>query len=195
MPWKPVPTATGAWWLPQNVTADRYYFDQPFAQLVVNLARRKAYRSLLDVGAGVGKYVHFYRTYGLEAYGIDGLNYAHERSGGLVEQVDLTGESDWCNAVDIVACMEVLEHIPKNYEARVIEQLVCSAKHRLVLSWAGPNQQGNGHVNLQSAAYVHAVLWKQGWREEQNETLQLRKDSSLPWYRSNVIGFVKQNAS
>ena len=194
MPWKPVPTGTGAWWLPQNVTADRYYFDQTFAQAIVNLTRRHAHRSLLDVGAGVGKYVHFYRNQGIEAYGIDGLNYAHERSGGLVEQIDLTGDVDWCRAFDIIACMEVLEHIPREYEARVIQRLVCSAKHRLVISWAGPKQTGNGHVNLRNTSYVRATFFQQGWHEEESTTLQLRRDSSLPWYRSNVIVFVKQSS-
>ena len=48
MPWKPVPTATGAWWLPQNVTADRYYFDLQFAKSIVYLARRQGYLSMYN---------------------------------------------------------------------------------------------------------------------------------------------------
>ena len=51
-----------------------YYFDPSFAQSIVDLARREGFRRVLDVGAGVGKYVRFYRERGLEAFGIDGRN-------------------------------------------------------------------------------------------------------------------------
>lgn len=192
MPWKPVPTTTGAWWLPQNVTADRYYFDQSFAEAVVDLARRGGYGRLLDVGAGVGRYVGFYRARGLEASGIDGLNYAYERSNGLVKEVDFTGESNWCSACEVVTCMEVLEHIPRQHEVRVIENLVCSATHRLLLSWAGPAQKGNGHINPRNASYVRELLAQKGWHEDEAETRRLRARSRLPWYRSNAQVFAKQ---
>jgi len=186
---KPTPTATGAWRLPPNATADRYYFDPSFAQSVVDLAHRKGFRRVLDVGAGIGRYVRFYRERGLEAFGIDGLDGAHERSGGLVQEVDVAREPNWCDVFDVVTCMEVLEHVPRQYESHVLEQLVCAAAHRLVLSWAGPSQKGNGHVNLRDASYVRGALAQRGWREVEAETRQLKNDSRLPWYRGNVLSF------
>lgn len=191
---RPLPTATGAWWLPSNVTLDRYYFDARFAAAVVGLTRRANASRVLDVGAGVGKYVRFYRDHGLGADGLDGLSDAHNRSGGLVRQVDLATDGAWCDPHDVVVCMEVLEHIPEAYEAHVIERLACAAIRRLVLSWAGPHQPGNGHVNLRNQSYVRAAFAAHGLLVRENDTAALRAVSTLPWYRTNALVFARDLA-
>ena len=127
-----------------------------------------------------------YRNREMEAYGVDGLNGAGNRSGGLVKQVDLTKQT-WCRHFGLVVCMEVLEHIPPWHEDAVVEQLKCSAQRRIVLSWAGPRQKGNGHVNLRTEAYVRAKFESLGWSVDERETSALRAASALPWYRNNAL--------
>lgn len=185
-----MPTATGAWWLPPNATANRYYFDRGFAEEVVGLSARLGCTTVLDVGAGVGRYVSYYRARGLAADGFDGLSDAANRSHGLVRQVDLTGpDAVGCRAAEVVTCMEVLEHIPRPFEAHVVARLACAATRRLILSWAGPRQMGNGHVNLRNAKYVEDAIARHGWVVNATETRALRLASGLRWYRTNAVSF------
>lgn len=186
---RPVPNATGAWWLPANAAASRYYFDAGFAGAVVDLSARLNCTTVLDVGAGVGRYVGFYRARGLDAVGIDGLSDVENRSHGLVRQLDLAIERMGCRIAEVVTCMEVLEHIPEAFEAQIVEQLACAATRRLIVSWAAPHQKGNGHVNLRMPSYVQQAFATYGWRPHAAETAALRRASALPWYRSNAFSF------
>ena len=187
--YRPVPTATGAWQLPANVSSS-YYLDAGFAGAVANLSARLNCTTVLDVGAGVGRYVALYRARGLDAVGIDGLSDVANRSHGLVRQLDLAIERMGCRIAEVVTCMEVLEHIPAAVEAQIVEQLACAATQRLIVSWAPPHQKGNGHVNLRTPSYVQQAFATYGWRPHAAETAALRRASALPWYRSNAVSFV-----
>ena len=48
--------------------------------------------------------------------------------------------------------MEVAEHIPSQFEAQFLMNLVQHAKKGILLSWGVPGQQGVGHVNCESSA-------------------------------------------
>ena len=174
-----MPTATGAWWLPANATASRYYFD-PGADAVANLSRRpRLYDAAGRRRRGRGL-VSFYRARGLDAVGVDGLSDVENRSHGLVRQLDLTIERMGCRVAEVVACMEVLEHVPQAFEAQLVEQLACAAARRLILSWATPHQKGNGHVNPRTPGYVLQAFAAYGWRPHAAETAALRRASALP---------------
>lgn len=183
-----IPTGTGAWYAATNASSVAYYFDKSFAAAVVRLSEANNWTSLLDVGAGVGRYVRYYRKRGVNASGVDGLNGVFGRSMGSVDEVDITN-SNWCRHADVVTCLEVMEHVPPAFEERVVDQLVCCAGRRIVLSWAPPLQNGNGHVNLRNASYVRGALERRGWHERADETLALRQASNLRWFRRNVLSF------
>jgi SAM-dependent methyltransferase len=186
------PLPTGAWFLPVNQTREvKYYFDQSLASTVVNLAREGEWNSILDVGAGIGRYARFYQDNGLGTFAIDGLNDASARSGRLVNEIDITGNKSWCHRVDVVMVLEVLEHIPVQFETRVLDDIVCSASKRIILSWAHKAQRGNGHVNTRNAADVVRIFEKRAWRVHPNETSLLRRNSTFPWFKANLFSFYK----
>lgn len=187
---KAIPTETGAWWLPDNITETRYYFDEKFADAIIQLTRTAGFSTLLDVGAGVGRYVRYYRNSGIRAHGIDGLNGVWNRSGGMVQQLDLS-KPGWCYPHEIVTCMEVLEHMPSRFEKAVLNDINCAAQRLLVLSWALPGSLGVGHVNGRTQSYVRERLDGLGWRVDGNATRVLRDVSVLPWYRVNTFAFVR----
>ena len=101
----------------------------------------------------------------------------------------MTVERVGCRVAEVVACMEVLEHVPQAFEAQLVEQLACAAARRLVLSWATPHQKGNGHVNPRTPGYVLQAFAAYGWRPHAAETAALRRASALPWYRANAFSF------
>ena len=60
----------------------------------------------------------------------------------------------------------------------------CVRRHRrLVLSWAGPHQPGNGHVNLRNQSYVRAAFAAHGLLVREHTALRA---VTLPWYRTNA---------
>tara|TARA_B100001540_G_scaffold212443_1_gene187297 strand:+ start:132 stop:722 length:591 start_codon:yes stop_codon:yes gene_type:complete len=189
------PTTTGAWWAATNASSSvNYYLDSRFAAAVVRLSAANNFSSLLDVGAGVGRYVRYYRSQGLSASGVDGLNDVFNRSMGAVDEVDLA-KASWCRRADVVTCLEVMEHVPAAFEEHVVDQLACCAGRRLILSWAPPLQLGNGHVNLRNVSYVVKIMERRGWHERADETLALRQASALRWFRRNVLSFSRQDSA
>ncbi len=64
--------------------------------------------------------------------------------------------------LNLISCravlMQVLEHVPEQFEAIVLDNLVRSAREGIVLSWAVPGQPGHHHVNLQTSESEHLIL-------------------------------------
>ena len=73
-------------------------------------------RSVLDVGAGGGHFVHACRLHGLDARGIE-LNQAsrefcRENFGFELEAIDFTRACESLSAIDVVTFWAVIEHVP-----------------------------------------------------------------------------------
>ena len=73
-------------------------------------------------------------------------------SEGFIQLADLTKKQDFggttARQYDWVICMEVAEHIPREFEHVFLLNLVASAQKGVLLSWGLPGQNGIGHVNL-----------------------------------------------
>ena len=92
---RPTPTSTGAWHVAASYATPSYYFDPGFASAIANLTRsRGPNATLLDVGAGIGRYVRFYRAQGIDASGLDGLTDRLQRLGPAATDF-LTGFADF----------------------------------------------------------------------------------------------------
>ena len=61
----------------------------------------------------------------------------------------------------------------------------------LVLSWAVVGQGGFGHVNCQNNDYVIRLFEGMGYTYDQENSANLRKVSSLPWFPNTVLVFKK----
>jgi len=91
--------------------------------------------------------------------------------------------------------MEVLEHIPAEFESIVLDNIDRAAGHGLVLSWAVIGQGGFHHVNNRSPAYVNRTMLDRGFRMDLNTSLVLRKQTTLPWLRRNIMVFIRRKSS
>jgi SAM-dependent methyltransferase len=90
-----------------------------FAGILEELERRlpPARRTLVDVGAHVGRFVHMAAARGWRAEGIE-LNartaeFAARRSGAAVHRLDARGLASRGQGYDAVVLIDVLEHIPE----------------------------------------------------------------------------------
>jgi hypothetical protein len=106
-----------------------------------------------------------------------------------VNFLDLTLAQYWLPLYDWVMCLEVIEHIPKEYENTVVDNLVRAAGTGIVLSWAVPNQGGFYHANPQPPQYVHDVMKQRMFAEDEVWTKKLRGSAKLHWLRENVMVF------
>ncbi|HYP38282.1 MAG TPA: methyltransferase domain-containing protein [Stellaceae bacterium] len=115
------------------------------------LIDRFGVRSVLDVGCGEGHAVAFFNRQGVYAHGIDGLPLNVERAVFPIALHDLKA-GPYTMPVDLVLCVEVVEHIEECYLESLIKTL--SNGRIIAMTHCLPGVDGgHHHVNLQPKEY------------------------------------------
>ena len=109
--------------------------------------------------------------------------------------MDLTLPQYWLPRYDWVLSMEVLEHIPAQFETTVLDNIDRAAGHGVVLSWAVPGQDGFHHVSNRSPTYVEQTMLNRGFTMDLNTSLALRNTATLSWLRRNIMVFIRRSSS
>jgi glycosyltransferase involved in cell wall biosynthesis len=174
----------GFWLTPD---ARNHCYDEKLANKLKELFTS---HDVLDLGCGPGQYTRFFLDNDIPSEGWDGNPNTNSISDGLCNVADLTqvhdfGQRDW------VLSLEVGEHIPKEYENIFIQNLIKHAKKGIVLSWAIPNQPGDGHVNCQSNEYVIDLMAKNGFLLDAKQSYILREEAELWWFKNTLMVFTK----
>jgi hypothetical protein len=174
----------GATGLPEPMPGDdpirfgRYYFDhdcgQPyrrddhwltfFGDLADRVVTELRPESVLDAGCAWGLLVEALRKHGVDAYGVDISEYAISNVDDAVRefcwQASLTEALP--QRYDLVTCIEVLEHMPRN-EAEIAIDNLCDASDRILFS-SSPFDYGEPtHVNLRAPEDWSAQFAKRGF--------------------------------
>jgi 2-polyprenyl-3-methyl-5-hydroxy-6-metoxy-1,4-benzoquinol methylase len=111
--------------------------------------------SILDIGSGRGWYVLALRDLGYNVDGVDGADGIEEISRSLVRKCDLTVMGALQSlSYDWGVFISVGEHIPKQFESVVIDNVSTVSRKGLIVAWGPPNQPGRGHVNCQPLSYI-----------------------------------------
>lgn len=181
----PESTSTGAYIIPENYL---YRFDQQFADAILN---NIISGSVLELGAGSGCYTYYFKNSGLLSHvsGFEGAANVHELSGGLIKHADLAEKQDFGSDFDWVVSLEVAEHIPIEYEATFVENLIISKPKGILLSWALPDQPGSGHVNGRTNDYVISLMKTKGYEFDAEKTSVLRDKAQLGWFKKTTMVF------
>ncbi len=149
--------------------------------------------SVVDVGCGSGSWLKEFKRHGArEVLGIDGSRQAVElrlEEHEFVEK-DLAQPLTLGRMFDLAVCLEVVEHLPKEYGPAFIAQLTRLAP-AVLFSAAVPYQGGTGHVNEQ---------WPEYWAEHFSREGFVAIDTIRPdvwtnpevefWYAQNTLLFV-----
>ena len=122
--------------------------------------------------------------------GYDGVDDIYERTGGMVNHIELTVKNELGEA-DYVVCLEVAEHIPKDFEQIFLENLVSHSKKAVILSWAPPEQSGVGHVNTKKKEDVVRLMQARGYELDESNSKIVRDAATLPWIKKNLMIFLK----
>ena len=147
--------------------------------------------SVLDLGAGVGHYAAPYAACNLTWRGYDGAANIEEATRGTVAWADLSVPID-VGAADWVQSLEVGEHLPAAFAGTYLDNLVRHARRGILLSWAVPEQGGNGHVNNRPNKDVIADLAARGFTLDAERTRALRASAELRWLKQTTMLFVRK---
>ena len=148
-------------------------------------------QSLLDVGCGIGTWLRASLDFGVaKVIGVDGI--AIEKSdllvpGSVFQQRDLTQLLDMGRRFDVVLCLEVAEHLERNFGPILLDSLVRHADV-IVFSAACPGQPGQHHVNCQWPSYWQKLFNKRGYVCSDDVRWRMWSDDAIePWYRQNMM--------
>ncbi|KAG2486234.1 hypothetical protein HYH03_015059 [Edaphochlamys debaryana] len=149
--------------------------------------------TVADLGAGRGQYGVCLGPHVVQYKAFDGSEGIETVTDGKVTFLDLSVPTWLGQTFDWVMSVEVGEHIAPSAEGAFISNLL---RHvgggGLVLSWATPGQGGHHHVNERPHDYiidqVH-TLSGGTLHLNSNVTSSLRRLSTLPWFKRNIMVF------
>jgi len=99
--------------------------------------------SMADFGAGGGQYSTWLNETGLiESFAFDGSKQANT----WVSQINLIADNHLWRTFDWVMCLEVGEHVPKQFSGMLLSNIQRHARKGIVMSWSN-DWEGIGHVN------------------------------------------------
>lgn len=183
---------TGYWMFGDKQFESEHCFDEGLMQSIPVVLKSLNIHTMYDFGCGPGWYTTGILKHGIDCKGFDGNPITSQIPNCEVQ--DLTDESFRREKVDCVMCLEVAEHVPKEFESKLIDTMDYHVKSGglLILSWAVPGQGGLGHVNCQANSYVLSIFKDRGYNYNEPLSNFLRDKSSLPWFKNTILVFMKQ---
>ena len=151
-----------------------------------------------DFGAGGGHYSTWFNETGVvrSSHAYDGIPDIYKITKGAVQEWNLADESKPINKIfDWVFCIEVAEHIPKQFQDAMIRNWARYAKIGFIISWSDMNL-GIGHVNpLPFDQVVQVIESITPFKLHQQATMRLRAASTKDYIARTVALFKRIEAN
>lgn len=170
-----------------NLGGNLFYGDAgSFSPQVYDyVIKRFCVQSMLDVGSGLGHLAyHISHNYHIPVIGIEGLPFNVANAYYPLVHHDLTKGPFVCGPVDLVSCVEVVEHIEPQFMDNLLDTL--TRGKLLLMTHAIPSQHGDFHVNEQPSSYWIEKLASRGFGLLAQDTQVIRKlaatESHFPTY-------------
>jgi len=179
----------GAW---TQETADANHQHSPkLAQWLINYLPKNT--PVLDLGCGLGFYVHHLNEAGFVALGIDGVVLDTPFESANIFKYDLTQaliHEKGAGCFTVIS-LEVGEHLPPEAQENFMKTLTINCQKHLILSWAEIGQPGVGHVNCRSQQDVIADVESRGFTLNKAATADARQhiDDNCYWFRRTLLVF------
>lgn len=143
--------------------------------------------TVLDVGSGKGESMELFCREGCYCTGIEGLEVNAKASTYPVLVHDLTRGPVQFTGIDLVWCVEVVEHIEEKYLDNLLRTITVG--RYLAMTHAVPGQGGHHHVNCQPWEYWMRNVERYGMLLDLELTRESRKHvpAGSFWHRSGLI--------
>jgi 2-polyprenyl-3-methyl-5-hydroxy-6-metoxy-1,4-benzoquinol methylase len=170
----------------------RERFRDDYEILADSLATHLTFHSVVDVGCAQGfliepLYKKGYNVSGIEVSS-DVLEYLTSCLEGKVSIGDFSAAD---GEYDLVACVEVAEHIAPSRSQELVDKLCSLSNSYIYFTAAPPGQGGHGHINCRPCN--HWIYWfeRKGYYVVQDTTELIKKDlesvNTADWLASNSI--------
>jgi len=190
---------TGYW--TSDDTEAIHVHDPNLSNWILNYLQDDKDKQLIDFGCGFGDYLKNLHNNGFtNLHGFEG----EVRKGSLnfIKNWDLSSpiknykgynslKKSACNTI----CLEVGEHIPKQYESIFLDNITSLTTNKIILSWAIIGQGGDGHVNCMNNDEVILKMDELGFKYLENDSIDARNSVSkliAPWFLKTIMIFQKK---
>merc|ERR1712070_121920 len=138
--------------------------------------------SLADFGAGGGQYDTWLNETGLiTAFAFGGTPEATKTSDGVVHEINLIEDVHLWRTFDWVMCLEVGEHVPKQFAGNLLSNIKRHARKGIIMSWSS-DWEGIGHVNcLPQEQFVALVEKETGFRHDRAASEAVRSGCEIDY--------------
>jgi hypothetical protein len=177
----------------ENPTAEGHYNDIVLLNELKRIINENQIQSLVDLGCGSGYYASNFKDilHNMECF--DGNPYTNEITSGLCNVLDFSKSFNLNKTFDCVMSLEVGEHIPKQFESTFLDNVSNHSHNIVLLSWAIPNQPGDGHVNCQENNYIVNEMKNRGFEYNELESQKIRQANVVWWFKNTFMFFKKIN--
>lgn len=183
---------TGAWDYNNDSHDEVGNFDPKLADYLASFIKTNNIKNVFDFGCSTGYYLKYISERTSDDVKLTGVEpNVNKREDNHFENIlnyDLAKSFDIGNKGSII-CLEVLEHIPAQFEPVVIENIKKHCDGYLFMSWATPGQGGYGHYNERSFDYVYKLFTENGFEFMEEETKICRDAAHIGWLKNNSCVF------
>lgn len=167
---------------------ENLYFDLELSRAIVREFQGEC-ESVMDVGAGLGLYVAFLsHHFPGECLGIEPrIRQRWDRA--QVMGWDIVWGEQFGRTFDLVLCMEVAEHMPREHHARLFDGLARFEPKVVIFSGAVPNQDGLGHVACRPESEWMEEFTSRGFVHDAAASQRLRDAAYWGWFKDNLNVF------
>ncbi len=184
-------TSTGSWLYVTDARDDSRFLCKETAKIIANVVTTLSKtKTLLDFGCSTGYYLGYIDEITNKSLDLNGFEPEIQRENLFFNNIlkqDLT--QPFQVKPGNVMCIEVLEHIPKEYEHIAVDNIVKNCNDYLFISWAKIGQGGHGHVNCKNKEDVITLFESKEFLSQKDITEQLQRSASLGWLKNNLLCF------
>lgn len=178
---------TSGSWILNDDNDNGHKFIQKVSDKIIEIIQKEGSKSVYDFGCGYGMYLKDIQSR-LNIEGVGFEEYPRTTYYNNIQAKDLSKPFILEDKADLSISLEVGEHIPKEFESIFIDNICNNTESTIVLSWAIPGQDGNGHINCQPNEYIISELELRGF-EFSSDLLEFRKDEDLLWFSNTLMLF------